>query len=389
MKRVRSGTEGVGEGAGGGDGSGGGGSGGVGGRETSSLAPTPSLSAPALSPTPPHTLSSHPSPSPPTSTSLSPSSLPSQRLPSPETLTSSHPSIIPSPSPSPSLTPAPALDFSKMAPFKVPYAPYPEADRSVADRIARLRRKVDDHAALQWERFYRRVNGNFFKDRNWLTTEYPELLPYSDTNPGCPGVGGRTALKIAEFGCGVGNTIVPLLPLCPDAVFYGSDFSPHAIKVLRDHPQFSVDRVKAFICDIASEDPVAIGDVEMDAVLLIFVLSAIAPDRHANVLRRIAKVMRKGALLFFRDYGVGDLAEKRFLKKGERGEEFGQTLATNWHVRQDNTQAYFFSIELLSRLFVEAGCKVVQCKMMEVEIVNQKLGVKMFRRWIQGKFEKL
>lgn len=64
------------------------------------------------------------------------------------------------------------------------------------------REKYVNEANLYWNKFYDIHQNKFFKDRNWLFTEFDELLDASrDLNK----------RLVFELGCGVGNTIFPLL----------------------------------------------------------------------------------------------------------------------------------------------------------------------------------
>lgn len=70
-------------------------------------------------------------------------------------------------------------------------------------------------------------HGSFFKDRNWLRLEFPELLATSKADAG--------PKKIVEIGCGAGNTVFPLLAVNenPDLVVHACDYSARAVEVVK------------------------------------------------------------------------------------------------------------------------------------------------------------
>ena len=98
------------------------------------------------------------------------------------------------------------------------------------------RGKLEQEAKKNWDLFYKRNNTHFFKDRHWITREFPELLDASlaageSDEASC--VKRRERKVLLEAGCGVGNTVFPLLELTRDLFVYACDFSPRAIDLLK------------------------------------------------------------------------------------------------------------------------------------------------------------
>lgn len=141
-------------------------------------------------------------------------------------------------------------------------------------------------------------NRRFFKDRHWLFTEFPELAPAHQAAPervypadsetmnvaaSSSSKGGRTENhQIFEIGCGVGNTILPILNYNRDPTLrvYGCDFSATAIDILREHSEFDAKRCEVFVLDATVDVwPVPFAENTCDIIVLIFVLSAIHPDK--------------------------------------------------------------------------------------------------------------
>ena len=87
------------------------------------------------------------------------------------------------------------------------------------------------------------------------------------------------------MGCGVGNTIFPLLLVNknPDLHVYCSDFSRTAIDVLTSHKDLDRTRCTPFVCDATAEDWETPFPYEsLDVMLYIFVLSAISPEKYVR-----------------------------------------------------------------------------------------------------------
>lgn len=145
--------------------------------------------------------------------------------------------------------------------------------------------KLELEAKKNWDLFYRRNKANFFKDRYWTFREFEEL---NETT---------TEKKILlEIGCGVGNFVYPLLKNNKNIFAYACDFSTDAVQLLKSNPDYDETRINGFVCDITKENLLRESipkDVYVDIVTLIFVFSAIHPDKMRNAVLNIAKVSKK------------------------------------------------------------------------------------------------
>ena len=298
--------------------------------------------------------------------------------------------------------------------------------------------KYEKDARKNWDVFYKNNQDKFFKDRHYFAREFPHIFPEGadvggggddesdgpaleasdgkdaastsrpsaacvdhgfdpdarETGPAPryvrPGTGDVPHRKrvFLEVGCGVGNTAFPLLALDDTAVVYCCDFSKRAVDLVRARrdalpTRAQRDRIVPFVCDITNEpltDVVPIGSV--DVCTMVFVLSAVSPEKMRDAVRNVSSVMRPGAeaRVLIRDYASGDLAQERFAAKA------GQKLAENFYVRGDGTRAFYFSPETLKALFAGAGMALERLDVHQRAITNRGQNVKMDRRWVQASF---
>ncbi|XP_014447581.1 methyltransferase-like protein 8 isoform X2 [Tupaia chinensis] len=264
--------------------------------------------------------------------------------------------------------------------------------------------KYENEASKYWDTFYKIHKNKFFKDRNWLLREFPEILPldqktkektgesswdHMKTNAAncfsrmyCPPMtegenhckkssdssdgqsntrpdfsnlhfeghrkgplktelfpGSNAIFRILEVGCGAGNSVFPILNTLknfPESFLYCCDFASGAVELVKSHSSYRAGQCSAFVHDVCDEgSPYPFPDGILDVVLLVFVLSAIHPDRMQGVINRLSKLLRPGGMLLFRDYGRYDKTQLRFKK--------GHCLSENFYVRGDGTRAYFFT----------------------------------------------
>lgn len=254
-----------------------------------------------------------------------------------------------------------------------------EADAKVAANSAVVLlpeqvQKYEDEAGNFWDRFYETHQREFFKDRHWLFTEFSELL--ADKSEAAD-------FKIFEIGCGVGNTIFPILQmnLKANLLVHGCDFSPVAINLLKQHESYDESRCHAFVLDATSTDwDLPFDKNSIDVVILIFTLSAIDPTKSRHVIESAYELLKPGGLLLFRDYGRHDMAQLRF--------KTGHCLGDNFYVRGDGTRAYFFGEEELHHLFTSCGFHKKELFVDRRLQVNRGKQIRMYRIWIQAKYEK-
>jgi len=234
-----------------------------------------------------------------------------------------------------------------------------------------LARKFTAEAVRNWDLFYKRNASNFFKDRHYLRFEFVELYQTcNDWKVGNP------QIILSEIGCGVGNTMFPLLKDNPALFAFGIDCSTSAIQQIKKNSAYEDHRCKLWVCDLTEkEPPPEIRDV--DFATLIFVLSALHPSKMLIMVKAVFSMLRPGGMLYFRDYGVFDMSQVRFAP--------GSKIGPNFYVRQDGTTSYFFSREEVSALFESVGFVVKSAVYHRKEVVNRKTKRTMKRTWLQVK----
>ncbi|KAM0721693.1 hypothetical protein Q7P37_002618 [Cladosporium fusiforme] len=245
------------------------------------------------------------------------------------------------------------------------------------------KKRFNDKPEKWWDKFYSNNQANFFKDRKWLTQEFPVLAEVTKADHG--------PCTVLEVGAGAGNTAFPVLSMNanPGLKLHACDYSAKAIDVIRAQEAYTSQQEPRTL----QADP---GSV--DLIVMIFIFSALSPDQWAQAVTNVHTLLKPGGEVLFRDYGRGDLAQVRFKK--------GRYLDENFYVRGDGTRVYFFEEPELREIWSgnipvaskEAGEKAEVKKVPGLEIlnlavdrrmlVNRQRKIKMYRCWMQGRYRK-
>jgi len=246
--------------------------------------------------------------------------------------------------------------------------------------------KYKNESAKNWDRFYKRNETRFYKDRHWIEREFA-IYKQQPTNTDADAVAAEpsspSVLKCLEVGCGVGNFVFPVLERNPHLFMYACDFAPHAIELVKQHEAYKEERCLAFVCDLTKDALTAtIAAGSLDVVSSIFVLSAIPVEKLEAAVRNIKDVLKPGGMVCFRDYAVYDAAQVKFSSNP------GHMLDTNLYVRQDGTLSLFFSTEQIRELFEKEGFTTLECEYVHRETINRAMDISIDRRFLQAKFIK-
>ncbi|KAI5192822.1 tRNAThr (cytosine32-N3)-methyltransferase [Nematocida minor] len=258
-----------------------------------------------------------------------------------------------------------------------------------------------------WDVFYKRYSRTFFKERQWISKEHPELLVHSN--------------KVLEIGCGTGSTLIPLIKARLDRMndylqnsssannnevkngdgdesaeiidisdsdllkcnnVYGMDYSQTAVGLL----QSCIPRLASHF---APGDVTKVGEYftfggkvldSVDIILLIYTLSAVHPSAYPSVFRLMHRTLGAGGIVIFKDYYEMDLTQLRFKES--------QVLDKNLYVRGDDTYVYYFSRCEIEKQ-IEGLFRIVKYKEDRKLVINRKTQKEMYRCFIEIKLEKL
>ncbi|KAG0150977.1 hypothetical protein CROQUDRAFT_720179 [Cronartium quercuum f. sp. fusiforme G11] len=271
--------------------------------------------------------------------------------------------------------------------------------------------KLKSEAPKNWDLFYKTHANKFFKDRNWTTIEFEELVNFIlDDNEEEEETNNSSTKVLLEVGCGVGNFLWPLLSKSSHTKFHCFDFSKRAIDILKSHPDYQPSRVNAFVFDLTSsvpslstklnQTPPEFNQTEsiptlisslVDLISCIFVLSAIPPEKHRSSIQSLIDVLKPGGTILFRDYALHDAAQLRFHQRPSASYSSIPALLSNnssFYKRSDGTFSYFFSLNEVKDLFSFPILDCIECDINQRQTLNRKEGLEISRKFVQARFRK-
>jgi len=221
----------------------------------------------------------------------------------------------------------------------------------------------------KWDSFYSKHNsGDFFKPRRYLTVEFCKYLEKC----------GDERLTIVEAGCGHGCSMYPIIEKFPVS-YIATDYSAEVIHILKRDGKFDCARSSATLWDVTAPAPPALLELihtKVGAVVSVFTLSAVHPDKHVDCLLNMRALLAEDSagVILFRDYGIHDMTMYRHKMR------YSDTLFG----RADGTLSYYFDLEYTRRIAEAAGLYVLELEYATVRTENRKKGTEMRRVFVHA-----
>lgn len=223
----------------------------------------------------------------------------------------------------------------------------------------------------KWNSFYNKhQGGDFFKPRRYLSVEFGSYLS------AC-----REGQTVLEVGCGHGCSMSPIIDNFP-VQYVATDYSAEVLDILQRGSAFDSCRCSAVLWDVtqpASEYIYNCIKSPVCAIVSVFALSAVHPDKHVTCFENMRDVLlRKDkenpGVILFRDYGIHDVTMYRHKQR------HGQFLFG----RADGTLAYYFDLSTLKGVAEAAGLNVLELEYATVRTANRKTGTVIHRVFVHA-----
>ncbi|XP_021780069.1 mRNA N(3)-methylcytidine methyltransferase METTL8 isoform X3 [Papio anubis] len=254
-------------------------------------------------------------------------------------------------------------------------------DNSAVRVLLKEQVKYEREASKYWDTFYKIHKNKFFKDRNWLLREFPEILPVDQKPEEKARESSWDLVNTSATNC-FSRMHCPTMPEEKNHYEKSSGSSEGQSKTESDFSNLDSEKHKKGPMKTGlfpgSNATFRILEVGCGAGNSVFpILNTL---QMQGVVNRLSKLLKPGGMLLFRDYGRYDKTQLRFKK--------GRCLSENFYVRGDGTRAYFFTKGEVHSMFCKASLDEKQNLVDHRLQVNRKKQVKMHRVWVQGKFQK-
>jgi len=110
------------------------------------------------------------------------------------------------------------------------------------------------------------------------------------------GISTQRSLKLLDFGCGIGNSILYTKKYFPNSRIVGVDVSEESVRIA----QSVHGRVASFF--VLDQNTLPISGGEIDIAYAMCVFHHIEPARHLDFLRRICAILRPGGLFLLYEH---------------------------------------------------------------------------------------
>ena len=173
----------------------------------------------------------------------------------------------------------------------------------------------------------------FKRSTSWDKAYAQNVVEWRGTQWGVPDF--PKGARVLEVGCGSGKTLYALANKGLDV--YAIDFSEPAVKLCAKIPG-----CKASVQDIRKT---SFQDDFFDAVICIHVLAHMPLAERKEAAMEIARILKKGGQLLFRDFSTEDF---RFGK--------GKLVEENSFKRENGLTTHYFGLDEVKELFVGLEC---------------------------------
>ena len=152
-----------------------------------------------------------------------------------------------------------------------------EGDNHLPDEYVQ---KLENYQRLHWDVFYKNNKDHFYKDRHYIKYEFVELV-HAIQKQGQEDAQNEQIYTLLDYGCGVGNGFFPIIEEFgfQKLRINCCDISKTAISIIKNHNLYKQEFVNAIQADLVN-DIIPFENDSADFSLLLFVLSAISPDKY-------------------------------------------------------------------------------------------------------------